>query len=73
MFGPSLLVAPILYPGARERKIYLPEGPVWKNTETGESFQGGVKISCDAPLNVIPVFANNDVDVTLNVSHGQKN
>ena len=30
MFGPDLLVAPVLYEGARARKVYLPNGSSWK-------------------------------------------
>lgn len=26
MFGPDVLVAPVLYTGETERKVYLPEG-----------------------------------------------
>ena len=64
MFGPSLLVAPVLYFGARSRKVYLPLGSSWKNAETGGSFSGGTEISCEAPLDVIPVFTRDGADVT---------
>lgn len=56
MFGPDILVAPVLFEGARERKVYLPEGAVWKNAHTGEVFKGGQEIICDAPLSIIPLF-----------------
>ena len=31
MFGPDLLVAPVVEPGARKRMVYLPEGCRWKD------------------------------------------
>ena len=56
MFGPDMLVAPVLYAGQREREVYLPIGANWKNSENGEVFEGGKTIKVDAPLDVIPVF-----------------
>ena len=55
MFGGRFLVAPILYPGARERQVYLPAG-CWRNVDTGETLQGGGWQTVPAPLEVIPVF-----------------
>jgi alpha-D-xyloside xylohydrolase len=56
MFGPDYLVAPVLYEGLRERKVYLPLGAVWTNAWTGESFEGGRIVTSSAPLDIIPVF-----------------
>ncbi|MFC5468574.1 TIM-barrel domain-containing protein [Cohnella suwonensis] len=56
MFGPDLLVAPILYAGTTTRKVYLPAGEVWKNAFSDEIHQGGQWIECDAPIDVIPLF-----------------
>ena len=56
MFGPDLLVAPILYEDQRERTLYLPEG-LWRNINDGEEYQGGREITVDAPLDQLPVFA----------------
>ena len=38
MFGPDLLVAPVMEEGARTRSIYLPAGTVWKDAYTGKSY-----------------------------------
>jgi alpha-D-xyloside xylohydrolase len=65
MFGPSLLVAPVLYANARQRKVYLPQGSQWMNINTGESFAGGNNIECDAPIDVIPVFIRDDADIKI--------
>ena len=46
MFGPDLLVAPVLEQGARQRHVYLPSGAVWTDAWTGKSFKGGVEIDC---------------------------
>jgi alpha-D-xyloside xylohydrolase len=56
MFGPNYLVAPILYEGQRDRKLYLPHGTKWTNAWTGETFEGGKEISTAAPLDQIPLF-----------------
>jgi len=56
MFGPDILVAPVLFEGMRSRKVYLPKGAKWADANTGTVYDGGQWIECDAPLNVIPVF-----------------
>ncbi len=65
MFGDSLLVAPILTAGAKERLVYLPAGNSWKEYETGKVYEGGNFIKVDAPLEVIPVFIRKDTSFTL--------
>ena len=55
MFGSSYLVAPILQAGQREREVYLPAGS-WKNLNDGREYIGCQTITCDAPLEYIPVF-----------------
>ena len=55
MFGDRYLVCPVLAPGARSCMVYLPRG-AWRNVDTGEVHAGGVTVSVDAPLDVIPVF-----------------
>ncbi|MDR2079400.1 MAG: hypothetical protein LBP74_06755 [Treponema sp.] len=56
MFGPDLLIAPVMYPGLRERSVSLPRGCSWKEQETGTLYQGGRQIRSAAPLDTIPVF-----------------
>ena len=63
MFGPSVLVAPVLYADQREREVYLPEGKKWKNYWTGEVLEGGKKIAVSAPIEQIPLFL--DASCTL--------
>lgn len=56
MFGPDVLVAPVMYENMRRRPVYLPKGSTWKNAHTGEIYEGGCTVDCDAPLDVIPLF-----------------
>jgi alpha-D-xyloside xylohydrolase len=65
MFGPDLLVAPILYEGARDRIVYLPEGATWRDAWTGETFAGGQYIVADAPLDRIPLYLKGDADLPI--------
>ncbi|OKP76164.1 family 31 glucosidase [Paenibacillus sp. P3E] len=60
MFGPDLLVAPVLFEGVRERKVYLPAGSHWTHAYTREKFAGGQVILSDAPLHQIPLFLRDD-------------
>lgn len=65
LFGPDILVAPILYSGVRSRKVYLPEGRRWKNAWTGESFDGGQNIEVAAPIEQIPFFIGEGAQLNL--------
>jgi alpha-D-xyloside xylohydrolase len=56
MFGPSLLVAPVLRLGERARRVYLPSGATWRDAWTGSSLPGGATIEADAPLSRIPLY-----------------
>ncbi len=56
MFGPKVLVAPIMEAGQRQRKVYLPKGAAWKNAWTEETFEGGQTIEVAAPIEQIPLF-----------------
>ena len=56
MFGPDLLVAPILYENMKERTLYLPEG-TWRDINDGKEYEGGQTITVAAPLDTLPVFA----------------
>lgn len=56
MFGPDLLVAPVLEADARSRKVYLPVNDIWKNAWTDQTYQGGQWITVEAPLDQIPLF-----------------
>lgn len=56
MFGPSILVAPVLKPDASRRSLYLPDSPIWYDFWTGTPQQGGREIDAAAPLDIIPLY-----------------
>lgn len=56
MFGPDLLVAPVVEKGIDQRKVYLPAGANWTNAFTGEEVKGGVELMVSARLDEIPLF-----------------
>ncbi|APR79123.1 Alpha-glucosidase [Minicystis rosea] len=56
LLGDALLVAPVVEPGCRSRRVYLPEG-TWEDWYTGERHTGGRFINVEAPLSRIPMFA----------------
>ncbi len=56
MFGPDVLVAPVLFQGATAREVYLPAGTQWTDAWTGQVYAGGQRISADAPLEKVPVY-----------------
>jgi alpha-D-xyloside xylohydrolase len=56
LFGPDLLVAPILFQGATKREVYLPAGAKWTDAWTGKVFMGGQIVKAAAPLDKIPLY-----------------
>lgn len=56
MFGPDIMVAPVLHQGLRQREVYLPAGATWQDAWTGKRFKGGAGIKVRAPLDRIPVL-----------------
>ena len=63
MFGPELLIAPILRPGGQVR-LYLPHGQ-WRDFVSGESFDGGRSLELGYPLERFPVFARTEAEIPL--------
>jgi myogenesis-regulating glycosidase len=54
--GDSLLVAPVLTPGARARSVYLPAGR-WRDYWNGSEHQGPARLDAyPAPLDTLPLF-----------------
>jgi alpha-glucosidase len=56
MLGPSLLVAPVLERGAREREVYLPPGR-WLAWHDDAQYVGPRRVRVAAPLDRLPLFA----------------
>ena len=63
--GASLLVAPVMEPGAQERSVYLPGGTVWRDANTGTVYKGGQRVTVPAPIDVIPVFVRDNAEMTV--------
>jgi alpha-D-xyloside xylohydrolase len=55
MFGPALLVAPVIKAGATSRPVYLPHAVRWYDFWTGEAVSEGSHIS-SAPIERIPLY-----------------
>jgi len=56
MFGPALLVNPVLRANATSRRIYLPAAAAWYDFWTGESVRGSQEIEAEAPLERLPLY-----------------
>jgi alpha-glucosidase len=54
-----LLVAPVLEEGATMRSVYFPAG-TWFDVWTGESIQGGQRMTVDAPIGSPPVYSRGE-------------
>ena len=65
LFGPDLVVAPVLEPGARTRMVYLPAGAAWKDAWTGGEAPAGTWFEAQAPLERIPVYLRDGSALSL--------
>ena len=65
LFGPDVLVAPVMEKGARERTVYLPAGADWTDAGTGAVYTGGQRVAVPAPLDVIPLFTRDGRDLGI--------
>ena len=56
MFGPAILVSPVVKAGATARAVYLPEKSTWFDFWTGNSAAGGQTLEAAAPLDRMPLY-----------------
>ncbi len=56
MFGPDILVAPVMQPDAKSRKVYLPKGASWTDAWNGKQYEGGQTLEAATPIDTIPLF-----------------
>jgi len=56
MFGPALLVANVVEPGATAREVYLPAGTGWYDWHTRKRYEGGQTIGMEVGPGSIPMF-----------------
>lgn len=57
LVGEHLLVTPVTRVGERFKKAYLPEGK-WIDLNTEIVYEGGQRVTVDAPLERLPMFLN---------------
>lgn len=55
LFGPAILVNPVVEPGATSRHLYLPDA-IWYDFWTGAQSHGPRTIDAPAPLDRLPLF-----------------
>ena len=53
--GDHMLICPVIKPGKKTRKLYLPKGS-WINYWTNEKLDGGHEVEVDTPVDQIPWF-----------------
>jgi alpha-glucosidase len=56
LFGPDLLVAPVIAAGALRWRTYLPAGETWVHIWSEAEYAGGQDVEVAAPLGEPPVF-----------------
>ncbi|KAK8037128.1 glycosyl hydrolase [Apiospora marii] len=60
MFGTKYMCCPVLEPGKRKIRVYLPKlqegGGKWKLSEGHAAWEGGQEVEVDCPLDYMPVF-----------------
>ena len=69
LFGRALLVAPVLEPASRQRRVYLPPGrwfDLWSQTVA----EGAAWVDCATPKDVIPVFVREGTVLALDAGEG---
>ena len=68
MVGEHLLAAPVVNPGERERRVYLPrlpQGQRWFCFHSRQAFQAGQHHTVDAPLGRLPLFVREGAEVPV--------
>ncbi|HLV99500.1 MAG TPA: glycoside hydrolase family 31 protein [Ktedonobacterales bacterium] len=65
LFGPDLLVAPVLHAGERQREVYLPAGTTWTDAWTSQTLEGGQRLLAAAPLERIPLYVRGQAHLPL--------
>ncbi len=56
MFGPSILVSPVLHANVNHRSVYLPAATAWYDFWTGQAFNGQQEMEAKAPIERIPLY-----------------
>ncbi|MEM1445070.1 MAG: TIM-barrel domain-containing protein [Planctomycetota bacterium] len=70
LFGPDLLVAPVVHADTRGREVYLPAGAHWTDAWTDAVHDGGQRIQVSAPIDRIPLFLRDDAQLPIRLCRG---
>ena len=68
MLGGKLLVASVIEPGKRDRRVYLPQGTAWYDYWSGDCFAGGQTITLPAPWDRPPLLVREGSALPLNLA-----
>ncbi|NMV36970.1 TIM-barrel domain-containing protein [Ralstonia insidiosa] len=68
LIGASLLVAPVVEQGQRERSVYLPTCARWVSYWSGEAFEGGQTVTLPAPWDQPVMLIREGGVIALNVA-----
>ena len=63
LFGPDLLIAPVLEPAASGRDVFLPAGRTWISAWSGDRHDGGSTVRVPVSPDRIPVFVSEGAEV----------
>jgi alpha-D-xyloside xylohydrolase len=64
MYGPGILVAPVVTGGATSRSVYLPAGKWLDYNDKDTTYTGPDTITASAPIDVIPLFVREGAVIT---------
>jgi alpha-D-xyloside xylohydrolase len=56
LFGPDLMVNPVITPGAASRPVYLPGKTAWYDFWTGKRETAGGRVEAAAPIESMPLY-----------------
>jgi len=64
MYGPSILVAPVVVAGATSRDVYLPAGKWLDYNDKNTKYTGPDTVTASAPIDVIPLYVREGAIIT---------
>ena len=56
MFGPAIMVNPVVQPRVNSRNVYLPGDQPWYDFWTGDKHDAGQAVDAAAPIETLPLF-----------------
>lgn len=68
LVGGKLLVASVVEPGRRDRRVYLPQGASWYDYWSGDYFAGGQEVALPAPWDRPPLLVREGSILPLNLA-----